>query len=144
MPLKIELKPGERAIINGAVVEGAATQRTEFVLLNRAVVMRERHIMKEEEANTPVKRLYFTLQMLYIEPQQKEHYYSLFEEYFKDLKQISGLPAVQIALDQIKVTAEAGEFYEALKICRVMIETEEKLMELGRAIQLKGDDKARA
>jgi len=135
MPLKIELKPGERAVINGAVIEGASDGRTEFVVLNRATIMRERHILKEEEANTPVKRLYFALQMLYIDPAQKEQYLPLFERYASDLEKTLSLPPLKFALEQILVSTQSEQFYEAMKICRAMIETEDRLFEYGRAIR---------
>jgi len=134
MPLKIELKPGERAVLNGVVIEGASDGRTEFVVLNRATIMRERHILKEEDANTPVKRLYFTLQMLYIEPNQKGTYEPLFDRYASDLEKALSLPTLRFALEQIVSCAHSGQFYEALKICRAMIETEERLFEYGKKL----------
>lgn len=139
MPLKIELKPGERAVLNGVVIEGASDGRTEFVILNRATIMRERHIIKEEDANTPVKRLYFALQMLYIEPMQKETYLPLFSRYAADLENTLTLPTLKFALEQIVACAKDEVFYEALKICRAMMETEERLFDYGQ--QLK-DEKA--
>ena len=134
MPLKIELKPGERAILNGVVIEGASDGRTEFVVLNRATIMRERHILKEEEANTPVKRLYFALQMMYIEPAQKEDYEVLLNKFAGDLERTLSLPTLRFALEQIVACAKNGQFYEALKICRAMIETEEHLFEYSRQL----------
>jgi flagellar protein FlbT len=135
MPLKIELKPGERAVLNGVVIEGASDGRTEFVILNRATIMRERHIIKEEDANTPVKRLYFALQMLYIEPLQKETFLPQFQRYAKDLENTLTLPTLRFALEQIVNFAEEGVFYEALKICRAMIETEERLFDYGQQLK---------
>jgi len=135
MPLKIELKPGERAILNGVVIEGASDGRTEFVVLNRATIMRERHIIREEDANTPIKRLYFALQMLYIEPAQRETYLPLFYNYAKALETTLSLPTLKFALEQIVASAEGGQFYEALKICRAMIDTEERLFEYSRVLK---------
>ncbi|HRJ11792.1 MAG TPA: flagellar biosynthesis repressor FlbT [Alphaproteobacteria bacterium] len=135
MPLKIELKPGERAVLNGVVIEGASDGRTEFVILNRATIMRERHILKEEDANSPVKRLYFALQMLYIEPAQKTVYLPLFDRYAADLENTLTLPTLKFALEQIVACAKDEVFYEALKICRAMMETEERLFEYGQQLK---------
>ena len=135
MPLKIELKPGERAILNGVVIEGASDGRTEFVVLNRATIMRERHILKEEEADTPVKRLYFALQMLYIDPTQQDIYLPLFKRQAEALDNTFSLPTLKFALEQIVASAGQSQFYEALKICRAMIETEDRLFEYGRALK---------
>ena len=146
MPLKIELKPGEKAIVNGAVLEGAADGRTEFVLLNKATVLRERHIMQEEKANSPVKRLYFSIQMLYIEPTQTENFLPNFEKYHADLERALTLPALRFALEQINHCVVQGEYYEALKIARAMMETEDRLFKLGATLNqeqpAQNDDKS--
>lgn len=134
MPLKIELKPGERAILNGAVIEGASDGRTEFVVLNRTSIMRERHILKEEDAQTPVRRLYFALQMMYIEPARKEDFLQSFDRYAKDLETNLTLPQLKFALEQIMLLTQSEQFYEALKICRAMIEAEDGLFEYGKII----------
>lgn len=131
MPLKIELKPGEKVVINGAVIEGASDGRTEFVLLNKVSILRQRHILRQEEASTPVKRLYFSLQMLYIEPSSQEIYFPLYEKYQKDLEVTLTLPTLKFALEQIRHCISQNEYYEALKIARAMMETEERLFDLG-------------
>lgn len=131
MPLKIELKPGERAILNGAVIEGTSEGRTEFIVLNRASIMRERHIMQEEEAVTPVKRLYFSLQMLYIEPPQRDFYQERFDRFYHDLEETFSLPILRFSLEQVGYLAKQEMYYEALKICRLMIDTEQKLFDFG-------------
>jgi hypothetical protein len=96
MPLKIQLKPKERVIINGAVIEGHDDARTEIVVLNNASVMRQKHILQQDEANTPVKRLYFALQMLYIEDRENhDPYKKSFEQYHKDLDETLSLPRDQ-------------------------------------------------
>ena len=134
MPLKIELKAGEKAIVNGAVLEGAADGRTEFVLLNKATVLRERHILQEANANSPVKRLYFAIQMLYIEPTQTERYLALFEKYHADLENTLSIPTVKFALEQINHGVKQGDYYESLKIARAMMETEDRLFALGSSL----------
>jgi len=56
MALKIELKPGEKFVINGAVVT-AGRSGASLVLHNKAVLLRGRDVMQEEEASTPARRL---------------------------------------------------------------------------------------
>ena len=58
MPLKLILKPGERVIINQAVVLNGG-EKTELVLQNKASVLRERDIMTEEKADSPAKKNLF-------------------------------------------------------------------------------------
>ncbi|HEY1096263.1 MAG TPA: flagellar biosynthesis repressor FlbT [Alphaproteobacteria bacterium] len=130
MPLKIQLKPKERIIINGAVVEGNPDGRTEIIILNNASVMRQKHIMQEEEANTPSKRLYFTLQMLYIDQDNHEQYKPLYENFRGDLERTVSLPVLKDSLNLIKAAVDAGRYYDAMKICRDLVSAEDELLKI--------------
>jgi flagellar biosynthesis regulator FlbT len=70
MPLKIELKPGEKFIVNGAVMVAGKTGAS-LALRNHAVLLRGRDVMQEAEATTPARRLYFTLMLMYIDPDNR-------------------------------------------------------------------------
>ncbi len=130
MPLKIQLKPRERIIINGAVIEGNPDGRTEIIVLNNASVMRQKHIMQEDDANTPSKRLYFALQMLYIDPENQEQYKSLFEGFRSDLERVVSLPVLKESLALIKNAVDNGRYYDAMKICRDLMTAEDQLLNL--------------
>ncbi len=128
MPLKIQLKPKERVIINGAVIEGHEDARTEIVVLNNASVMRQKHILQQDEANTPCKRLYFALQMLYIEDEENHGpYKKSFDQYHKDLDETMSLPTIKMSLGLIKDAVEGKKYYDALKVCRELIKVEAEL-----------------
>ncbi|MBX9746498.1 MAG: flagellar biosynthesis repressor FlbT, partial [Hyphomonadaceae bacterium] len=60
MPLKLSLRPGEKFVVNGAVVQNG-DRRAALVLQNKASVLREKDIMQAEEADTPAKRIYFPI-----------------------------------------------------------------------------------
>lgn len=130
MPLKIQLKPRERIIINGAVIEGNPDGRTEIIVLNNASVMRQKHIMQEEEANTPSKRLYFAVQMLYIDPENHAQYFKLYESFHGDLERVVSLPVLKESLVLIKSAVDEGRFYDAMKICRDFMVAEDELLKM--------------
>ena len=130
MPLKIQLKPKERVIINGAVIEGDPAARTEIVVLNNASVMRQKHILQQSEASTPCKRLYFTLQMMYIEPENKDHYIPDYKRYFKDLDDTMTLAPVKNGLRIIHDNVDKENFYDAMKVCRDLIKVEAELFKI--------------
>ena len=52
MPLKLSLKPGEKFVLNGAVLANG-DKRASLVLQNKACVLREKDIMQPDEATTP-------------------------------------------------------------------------------------------
>jgi flagellar protein FlbT len=130
MPLKIQLKPKERIIINGAVIEGNPDGRTEIIILNNASVMRQKHIMQEDDANTPSKRLYFTLQMLYIDQDNHEQYKPLYEGFRGDLERTVSLPVLKESLGLIKTAVDMGRYYDAMKICRDLMVAEDEIMKI--------------
>src|ERR1700754_2115339 len=77
MPLKLSLKPGEKFVLNGAVLANG-DKRTSLVLQNKACVLREKDIMQPGEANTPARRIYLPIMMMYLDGDSFEEYYGEF------------------------------------------------------------------
>jgi flagellar protein FlbT len=71
MPLSLRLKPGERLIVNGAVLRNGSPRAIELELLNHVTTLHERDLMLPEDAVTPLQRLYFAVQMMHLEPEQE-------------------------------------------------------------------------
>ena len=63
MPLKLSLKPGERFVLNGAVVQNG-DKRGVLILQNKASVLREKDIMQPEQVTSPARRIYFSVMMM--------------------------------------------------------------------------------
>ena len=74
MPLSLRLKPGERLIVNGAVLRNGSPRAIELELLNHVTTLHERDLMLPEQADTPLKRLYFEIQMMHLEPDNAERH----------------------------------------------------------------------
>lgn len=64
--LRIVLRAGERIFINGAVIK--ADRKVGLELLNDVVFLLEQHVMKPEETTTPLRQLYFMIQMMLMDP----------------------------------------------------------------------------
>jgi len=65
MPLKIELKPHESIIIGESLITND-NERTRFYIEGNVPILREKFILRESEANTPSKRVYFIVQQMYL------------------------------------------------------------------------------
>src|SRR5271156_535105 len=65
MPLRVELKPFERIVIGESVIINSGA-RTCFLIDGETPILRERDTVTAETANTPAKRLYFCIQMMYL------------------------------------------------------------------------------
>lgn len=125
MALKISLKSGEKIIINGAVIVNGG-DRAQFVLQNRANIMREKDILSEEHADTPAKRLYFTIQLMHLFPEREADYQENFNSFLQEFGQAA--PSSAPLLLEIGQKMISGDSYGALKKCRNLIRYEEEVL----------------
>lgn len=128
MPLKLSLKPGERFVLNGAVVQNG-DRRTTLVLQNKASVLREKDIMQPEQATSPARRIYFPMMMMYLDEAGANRYYDEFAERLTEFVGVIRNPEVLADCVAISKHAMSREFYRALMLCRKLIEYED--MRLG-------------
>lgn len=126
MPLKMTLKPGERIIVNGAVLENGGGE-AHLVFLNDAAFMREKDILSEIDALTPASRIYFALQCLYIFPARRDHYSALLAELMADY--LVAAPSAYEIIDRVQQQVAQSEFYHALKTVRALIAHERERLE---------------
>ncbi|HLG86126.1 MAG TPA: flagellar biosynthesis repressor FlbT [Alphaproteobacteria bacterium] len=129
MPLKIDLKAGEKFIINGAVVTVGKDGRS-LVLETDAMLLRDRDVMQEAEADTPAKRIYFHIMLMYIDPDNRAIYQPVYERFMEDLGRGTGLAEIRTALGHIRRDVERGLFYRALKTCKAIIAVEAEILKI--------------
>lgn len=123
MPLKIELKPGERLLIGGAAIRNGP-RRSSFVIETVTNFLRGGDIILESEADTACKRLYLTLTVLYLaEPTPEAE--DLFVRQANAL--MAAAPSMAPYLRDIHDLLAGGERYRALKRCRDLIQYEQSL-----------------
>jgi flagellar protein FlbT len=126
MPLKLTLKPGERMIIGGAVVTNG-TGKTDLFVENNVPLLREKDIMGEKEADTIAKQIYFTIQLMYIDP---ENLVSHHNAYWHLVQQtIKAAPSTVALIDQISEKIVANNHYQALKLTRKLIALEKEIID---------------
>lgn len=125
MPLKLSLKPGEKFVLNGAVVQNG-DRRTTLVLQNKASVLREKDIMQPDEAVTPSRRIYFPMMMMYLEDGSNNRYYDEFAQRLTEFMGVIRNPEVLADCVAISKHAMSREYYKALMMCRKLIEYEDE------------------
>jgi flagellar protein FlbT len=124
MGLKVELKPGERIIIGDSVVTND-DQRTRLVIEGEAPILREKDIMTVEAADTPCKKIYLVVQLMYLSRDPKTHH----ELYFTLMKETLGAaPSTKVYFDRINNQILTGNVYKALKETQSLIEYEKELL----------------
>ena len=125
MPLKLLLKPGEKVVINQAVVLNGG-DKTELILQNKASVLRERDIMTEENADSPAKRIYFVVQMMYMFSDKERQYQANFNELVTSF--IEAVPSSTPILLDIGRKVIEGNLYGAMKDCKKLMRYEEEVL----------------
>ena len=124
MALKVELKPFEQIIIGQSVITNSDT-RTTLMIEGHAPILREKDILTAETANTPVKRLYLCIQMMYLEDDIPK-YQDLYMDFVKDL--LEAVPRFRRSIETASNLILAGSLYNSLKEIQKLIEQEAELL----------------
>jgi flagellar protein FlbT len=125
MPLKLSLKPGEKFVLNGAVLTNG-DKRTSLVIQNKACVLREKDIMQPEEATTPARHIYMPIMMMYLDPDGSEQYYNDFALRMTEFMGAIRNREALAACIEISRTVMSGAYYKALMLCRKLFEFEQE------------------
>jgi flagellar protein FlbT len=123
--LKLSLKPGEKFVLNGAVVQNG-DRRGVLVLQNKASVLREKDIMQPDEATTPGRRIYFPVMMMYLDEAGAERQYEEFATRLTEFMGVVRNPDVLTDCIAISKHVMAREYYKALMLSRKLIEYEDQ------------------
>ena len=124
MSLKVELKPHERLIIGSCVVTNS-DQRTRLFIDGSAPILREKDILTAETANSPARRIYFAVQLMYLDNDISK----LRGEYFELVNDIvTAAPSCIPIVDEINNDILTGSLYKALKAAKRLIQYEQDLL----------------
>ncbi len=126
MPLKIELKPGERLIVGNALITNDK-ERVKLFIEGNVPIMREKYVLSQMQADTPCKKVYFVLQEMYLAKDPK----ILHPEYFARISEITqAAPSFIPSINEVNECLLSGDYYSALKKMMSVIEKEAELLEL--------------
>lgn len=124
MALKLSLKPGEKIVINGVVIQNG-DRRSNMIIQNRASILREKDIMQEHEADTPAKRIYLTIMLMYMDEEGYKAYYEHFVQLMSEFMEcIESADALEICAG-IGREIMSGNYYRGIVGCRKLIGWEE-------------------
>lgn len=129
MPLKLKLAPGEKIVVNGAVMTNGNHGAT-LTINNHASIMREGHILQEENADTPTRRTYFLVQAMLLAPPPSEEQNTLFTDLMHELRTCYQRPTAVELLDETQLQVTDANYYKALSALRRLIDYEAQLLRL--------------
>jgi flagellar biosynthesis repressor protein FlbT len=112
----IHLKKNEKLFINGAVIK--LDRRGSIELLNDAQFLLASHVLQVEDAKTPLRRLYFIVQTMLVDPANSELTCALLQSQVDQLLLVILRPEYVSLLKSVQSLVERTEYYEALKLLR--------------------------
>ena len=125
MALKVELKPGEKLLVGQCVITNS-DQRTRIFIEGTAPVLREKDVLTPATADTPAKRVYLAVQLMYIEDDIKpfqDQYFSLINDF------VAAAPSTLLIADRINNYILTTDLYKALRAARELIQYEQDLFD---------------
>jgi flagellar protein FlbT len=124
--LKISLKPNEKIYINGAVIR--VDRKVSIELMNDVQFLLESHVIQAEDASTPLKQVYFILQVMLMNPAGAADARTMFRRSLPLL--LASFEDAQIcaALKQIDRMVGEDRIYEALKAIRALYPLERRAL----------------
>jgi flagellar biosynthesis repressor protein FlbT len=131
MALKIALKPQEKVIIGGAVIQNGK-HRSEFVVENSTAILRQKDIMRENEATTYCSKIYFVIQLMYIDGKNIVEYHKTYWNLVHDL--VHAVPSTLGYVEKISEYLLNNDYYRALKAGKKLIEYEQEVINHVRSI----------
>ncbi len=114
--LKVSLKPNEKIYLNGAVIR--ADRKVTIELLNDVQFLLESHVLQMEEASTPLRQLYFILQVMLMNPNDANQAYDLFRRSLPLMLASFEDPRIRATLKHIDQMVGEDHVFEALKALR--------------------------
>ncbi len=121
MPLRIHLNPKDRLIVGGAVIRCVGGP-AEILVENRVPVLRGKEVLSARAADTLAKRLYFMIQLMYVDQGNlASHYASYWPLAYQAARAIPGAREV---VDQINLRLFEQDYYRALRLANRLIQME--------------------
>ncbi|MDX1708898.1 MAG: flagellar biosynthesis repressor FlbT [Desulfobacterales bacterium] len=126
MALKITLKPNEKMIVGGAVITNGNTKNSDLIIENSVPVLRQKDILCETDVTSHCRRIYFVIQLMYIDPENltdhQHTYWNLVHELLDAIPRLTG------QIDEINEQILVGNYYRALKLARNLIHFEQEVL----------------
>jgi len=124
--LKISLKPNEKIYINGAVIR--VDRKVTIELMNDVQFLLESHVIQADQASTPLRQLYFILQVMLMNPAAAAEARDMFRRSLPMLLASFEDADICGALKQIDRMVGEDHVYEALKAIRALYPLERRAL----------------
>lgn len=114
--MHIGLRAKERIYINGAVIR--VDRKVSLELLNDVNFLLEAHVMQPEDTTTPLRQLYFSVQMIIIDGDNGRHAHRVTAQLLASLDRTLENPDIRAGLRTVETQLAADRPFDALKTIR--------------------------
>ncbi len=128
--MHISLRAGEKIYINGAVLR--ADRKVSLELLNDATFLLEAHVMKVEDASTPLRQLYFIIQIMLMTPTDSLAAREMFKKSIHMTIDVTESAVLISGLRTVKTLVDGNRNFEALKVVRSLFPIEAEILAGGK------------
>jgi flagellar protein FlbT len=95
-----------------------------LIIENTVPVLREKDIISKEQADTPCKRIYLVVQLMYVDGANLSTHHNTYWSLVKDV--LKAAPSTLPIIDRMNDLILGNKYYQALKVARKLIEYEEE------------------
>ena len=124
--MRLSLRGGEKLYINGAVL--SVDRRVSIELLNDVTFLLETHIMQASDASTPLRQLYFIVQLLLMEPAAAPETRSTFDAMLRAEQRAFSDPVILAGLRSVEECVAVGRPFEAMRALRSLFSRESDII----------------
>jgi flagellar protein FlbT len=124
--LRLSLRAGERIFVNGAVMR--VDRKTSIELMNDATFLLESHVLQAADAKTPIRQLYFLVQMMLIDPADAAAARDAFDKTYPLLLAAFSNATIRDGLMDAADLVERDRAFDALKCLRALIPIEDTIL----------------
>ncbi|MBM3547118.1 MAG: flagellar biosynthesis repressor FlbT [Alphaproteobacteria bacterium] len=123
--IRVPVRSGDKFVVNGAVLtltEGAVE------IQNSEVVLHGRDVMLPEDANTPAKRIYYWLMLMYLDAPGRDSYRLRLLDDMNDFLNATTLVDVTKSLGLIHQLIQNDDYQPAMIAARALMAFESELL----------------
>ena len=126
MTFKVYLKANDRIFINGAVLR--VDRKTTIEFLNDVSFLLESQILQPEQADTPLKQLYYVVQIMLMAPNDTMSAFDIYRGQLPALMQTFTNPKIVNELKNVDRMVHEKSFHSAMKSIRELFNIEAAIM----------------
>jgi len=134
--LVIRLRPHEKFLVNGVVLENGEKRAKLRVKSNDANLLRLRDALHPNEATTPVKRLYYVAQLIVTGDLAPEDGAPELVSGLNSLYEALPDRECRVIIERAQKHLSDKEYYQVMRSLRTLFPYEEKLLLIARAKEL--------